>query len=93
MVLERAQVEHVARLARLRLSPSEIEALGRQLGDILSFVARLEALPPAAPGEDAVCEAGCPLREDEPREGLGTEQALSLAPERCGDELVVPRVL
>jgi aspartyl-tRNA(Asn)/glutamyl-tRNA(Gln) amidotransferase subunit C len=58
-------VEEIARLARLDLSATEVEALTRDLGEILGYVERIAALeagataPPAAslPRENATPEA------------------------------------
>ena len=51
--ITRAEVEHVARLARLALRDDEIESLTIQLGSILDHVAQVSALdtrevPPTA---------------------------------------------
>lgn len=37
-------ISHVARLARLRLSPEELETYGRQCRDLLEHVARIQAV-------------------------------------------------
>ncbi len=49
------EVSHVANLARLHLSPEEVEAMARQLDDILTYVAKLneldtEGITPTLPG-------------------------------------------
>lgn len=42
MSLSSAEVEHVARLARLRLSPAELEQMRAQLSNILDYIAMLQ---------------------------------------------------
>jgi aspartyl-tRNA(Asn)/glutamyl-tRNA(Gln) amidotransferase subunit C len=44
MSVTREEVEHIARLARVRLSPDEIERLSRQLSGILDHFAALSAV-------------------------------------------------
>ncbi|MCY4628790.1 MAG: hypothetical protein OXE58_14660 [Acidobacteria bacterium] len=47
----------------------------------------------ARPGDSAGEEAACPLRPDEPRDGLPDGKAFELAPERGERFIQVPRVL
>ena len=98
MTVTRAEVEHVARLARLRLSDAEIEQMARELSAILEYVARLDELDlegvaptfHAASGEEAVAQ---PLRADEPSPSLAQHDALENAPHHDGTHFVVPRVV
>jgi aspartyl-tRNA(Asn)/glutamyl-tRNA(Gln) amidotransferase subunit C len=92
--LSRRDVEHVAYLARLGLSPAEISLLEGQLNHILEQYAVLseldtEAIPPTA----QVIELENILRDDAVRAGFDVETALANAPERTADEFVVPAVL
>ena len=92
--LSRSDVEHVAHLARLGLSPDEITLLEGQLNHILDQYAVLseldtESIPPTA----QVIELENILREDVVRPGFDVETALANAPERSGDHFVVPAVL
>jgi aspartyl-tRNA(Asn)/glutamyl-tRNA(Gln) amidotransferase subunit C len=43
-VITRADVEHVARLARLALTPDELERMQAQLSGILEYIDKLAAL-------------------------------------------------
>lgn len=94
MAIARKTVEHVARLARLRLSEEELERYGSQLGAVLDLVARLETLdvsglePFAHPAE-----AENVFRDDAPRPSIPPEAALANAPERSGGFFVVPKVV
>jgi aspartyl-tRNA(Asn)/glutamyl-tRNA(Gln) amidotransferase subunit C len=81
-VIEREQVLHVARLARLRLSDEEIERMVGELSGILDHVDRignidLEGVEPTA----HVVALENVLRADEPRPSLPREAALAPAPE------------
>ncbi len=92
--LSRRDVEHVAHLARLGLSPEEVTQLEGQLNHILEQFAVLatldtEAIPPTA----RVIELENVLREDVVRPGLEREVALSNAPERTAEHFLVPIVL
>ena len=83
MALTLQDVEHVARLARLRLSPAELEKMRDQLSNILDQFQMLQQIdvstvPPTAQVTDLVNV----LREDEIRPSLPHEQALANAPEQ-----------
>ncbi len=83
MVLTLDDVAHVARLARLRLSPVELEKMRDQLSNILDHFQMLQQIdvstvPPTAQVTDLVNV----LREDEIRPSLPREQALANAPEQ-----------
>jgi aspartyl-tRNA(Asn)/glutamyl-tRNA(Gln) amidotransferase subunit C len=45
MPLSREEVEHIARLAHIRLQPEEVDALRAQLSSIVDHVTRLRRLP------------------------------------------------
>jgi aspartyl-tRNA(Asn)/glutamyl-tRNA(Gln) amidotransferase subunit C len=92
--LSRADVEHVAHLARLGLTEDELTRLEGQLNHILDQYAILSALdtehiPPTA----QTIELANILREDSVTESLSVEAALANAPERSGDHFVVPAIL
>lgn len=94
MSIERKTVEHVARLARLQLSDSELATYGAQLGAILDYIAKLETLDvkdlePLA----HAAEAQNVFREDVPRPCLPRPEALKNAPERTDDFFIVPKVV
>lgn len=92
--ISRAEVEHVARLARLALSPAEAERMRRELDAILAYVDKLRALD--VEGVEPTTHA-VPLtdvtRPDEPRAPLPVEEMLANAPDRSGELFRVPRIL
>ena len=94
MAIDRKTVENVAKLARLQLSGEELDRYGKQLGDILDYIAKLEKLDVAGlePLAYAVDTANV-FREDEPRPGISRDAALQNAPEKTGDFFVVPKII
>jgi aspartyl-tRNA(Asn)/glutamyl-tRNA(Gln) amidotransferase subunit C len=92
--LSRAEVEHVAHLARLGLADEELTRLENELNHILDQYAILvrldtEAIPPTA----QTIELENILREDDPRPSLPREAILANAAESEGGFIVVPAIL
>jgi aspartyl-tRNA(Asn)/glutamyl-tRNA(Gln) amidotransferase subunit C len=92
--LSRADVEHVALLARLGLSDEELGRLEGQLNHILDQYAVLaeldtESIEPTA----QTIEQENILREDVVTPSFAPGDALAGAPERRRDQFVVPAVL
>jgi len=92
--LDRAEVAHVALLARLGLSEDELTRLQVELNHILEQYAVLAELDTEAiaPTAQTIEQANI-LREDAAGPGLSTEAALAGAPERLGDHFLVPAIL
>lgn len=94
MALTLAEVEHIANLARLELTPEEKERYREQLSSILAHVARLQALDTTAiPPTSSVLPARSVLRPDHARPGLDRAQLLSNAPDVEDNQFRVPPVL
>jgi aspartyl-tRNA(Asn)/glutamyl-tRNA(Gln) amidotransferase subunit C len=94
MSLSREDVAKVALLARLRLSPEELETFTGQLNSIVDYVAQLQGLDthdvePLAHG----IEVRNVFRDDVRGASLPREAALSNAPMRNADGFLVPAVL
>jgi aspartyl-tRNA(Asn)/glutamyl-tRNA(Gln) amidotransferase subunit C len=94
MSLSNADVAKVALLARLRLSPDEIEMFTGQLNSIVDYVAQLQELDttgvePLAHG----IELRNVFRDDVRGPALDREQALANAPRRDKVGFLVPAVL
>ena len=92
--LTRADVEHVAQLARLALDDDEIEQFTRELGVILEHAQQVAALdthdvPPTAHPLPLVNV----LRADELRASLDREEVLAMAPATEDHRFRVPRIL
>jgi len=94
MSLSATDVAKVAILARLRLSPQELETFTGQLNSIVDYVAQLQELDttgvePLAHG----IELRNVFRDDVRGPALDREQALANAPSRNHDSFLVPAVL
>jgi len=92
--LSRADVEHVAHLARLGLTGEELARLEGQLNHILDQYAVLSALDTdAIPPTAQTIELENILRDDVTVPSLPVEAVLGNAPAREGDFIVVPPIL
>ena len=92
--ISRAEVAHLARLARLALDAAELDHFGSQLDQILGAVSRIQELDTAevAPTSHSVPLTNV-MRPDEVRPGLTQEQALRGAPAAEDGRFRVPRIL
>jgi aspartyl-tRNA(Asn)/glutamyl-tRNA(Gln) amidotransferase subunit C len=90
-VIDRDEVLHVARLARLQLGDDELEPMARELSAVLDHVAKIGELDlDGVPVTTHVAELTGRLRVDEPRACLPREVALAQAPAVSGDGFLVP---
>jgi len=83
MALTRAQVQHIAELAKLRLTEEEIDRMTTQLSAILEHAARLQeldtdAIPPTA----NVVPLHNVMREDQVVPSLPRDDVLANAPDK-----------
>ncbi len=90
-VIDREQVVHVARLARLELSEAELERMASELSGILEHVDRITALDldEVEPTTHVVALENV-LRADEPEPSLPRERALENAPDPADGAFRVP---
>ena len=92
--LSRADVEHVAYLARLGLTEDELARLEGQLNHILDQYAKLAELDTAdIPPTAQTIELENILRADVVQPSMTPDEVLANAPEREGDFFVVPAIL
>ena len=97
MAVEREDVEHAAKLSRLKLRPEEVEVFTRQLGRIIEYVGKLAELDVS--GEEPMMHASfrdggsAPFREDVPGERLERKKALGGAPSAADGFFRVPPVI
>jgi aspartyl-tRNA(Asn)/glutamyl-tRNA(Gln) amidotransferase subunit C len=90
-VIEREQVLHVAKLARLGLSEEEVERMAGELSGILEHVDRIGELElDDVPATSHVVELENVLRKDEPHESLDRDVALAQAPDPADGAFRVP---
>ncbi|MBK6873209.1 MAG: Asp-tRNA(Asn)/Glu-tRNA(Gln) amidotransferase subunit GatC [Kineosporiaceae bacterium] len=92
--ISREEVSHLAMLARIDLTPDELDRMAGQLDVILDAVATVREVA----GEDVPATSHpMPLtnvtRPDEVRPSLTPEQALAGAPEAEQQRFRVPRIL
>ena len=92
--LTRADVEHVAKLARLALSDEEIEQLTVQLGAILEHAADVAALDTSdVPPTSHPIPLSNVLRPDERAATLERDAVMAMAPAEEDGRFRVPRIL
>jgi aspartyl-tRNA(Asn)/glutamyl-tRNA(Gln) amidotransferase subunit C len=93
-MLTLAEVEHIANLARLELTPEEKERYRQQLSAILEYAARLQTLDTGGiPPTSSVLPARSVLRPDEQAASLDRRDLLHNAPQAEEDQFRVPPVL
>jgi aspartyl-tRNA(Asn)/glutamyl-tRNA(Gln) amidotransferase subunit C len=90
-MIDRDQVLHVAKLARLKLEDAELDRMAGELSDILDHVETmneldLEGVEPTS----HVVDLTNVLREDVPRPSLDRETALEQAPDVAAGGFRVP---
>ena len=93
-MIDRRDVEHVARLTRLALTEPELERMREQLNSILAHLDTLravltEGVEPTSHAVDIVNV----MREDETGPCLSQDAALANAPDRSGELFRVPRII
>lgn len=90
-MIEREQVLHVAKLARLGLSDAEVETMAGELSGILEHVDRISALElDDVPPTSHVVELENVLRADAPHQSLPQDVALASAPDPVDGAFRVP---
>jgi aspartyl-tRNA(Asn)/glutamyl-tRNA(Gln) amidotransferase subunit C len=90
-MIDREQVLHVARLARLELTDDEVARMAGELSAILDHIEKIGELDldDVSPTTH-VLEVENVLREDVPRPSLPRDVALAPAPEVADDGFSVP---
>ena len=92
--ITREQVEHLAGLARIALTPDEIETMTRELGQIVDNVAKVaEVATDDVPATSHPVPLGNVTRPDVVGQTLTQEQALSGAPDSDGERFRVTAIL
>lgn len=94
MKISEEEVAHVARLARLSLSPEELSVMTGQMDAILGYVDTLNQLDTAGivPTSHAVPMDNA-FRADQVSPSLGTAAALQNAPQAADGCFQVPKVI
>lgn len=94
MRLTPEEVDHIALLARLDLSPEEKEREATELSQILGYFEKLNELDTSeVEPTEHVLPLQNVLRPDEAQQGLSLEAVLANAPEQAAGMFMVPRVV
>lgn len=90
-MIDRDQVLHVAKLARLKLTDDEVDRMAGELSKILGHVETMNELDlDGVEPTSHVVDLANVLREDVPRDGLDREAALAQAPDAADSGFRVP---
>jgi aspartyl-tRNA(Asn)/glutamyl-tRNA(Gln) amidotransferase subunit C len=90
-MIDREQVLHVARLARLELTEDEVQRMAGELSGILEHIDAISALDlDGVPPTSHVVDVPDALREDVPRPSLPRDVALAQAPDAGEQGFSVP---
>ncbi|MEC8420874.1 MAG: Asp-tRNA(Asn)/Glu-tRNA(Gln) amidotransferase subunit GatC [Verrucomicrobiota bacterium] len=87
-------IDYVANLARIELTPKEKEKFQGQLGDVLKYFEKLQKVD--VEGVEPTAHAFPRFNvwdEDQSVEGFTAKAALSNAPKARNDQVVVPKVV
>ena len=90
-MIDREQVLHVARLARLKLSDEEVDRMAGELSGILEHVEHISELDleGVEPTSHVIVLENV-LRPDEPRPSWSRDEVLQSAPDPAGGAFRVP---
>lgn len=93
-MIKKEEVVHVAKLARLELTPAEAETMQKQLSSILNYIDQLKTLD-VSNVEPLVhaAELSNVFRDDTPRPSLSAEDVLRNAPHHDERFFKVPRII
>jgi aspartyl-tRNA(Asn)/glutamyl-tRNA(Gln) amidotransferase subunit C len=94
MATDKIDVQYVARLARLALTPEEEKKFGAQLENVLDYIEKLKELDVSGvePTAHAVPMVNV-TRPDELRPSLPHEAAMRNAPAQANGLFVVPKIV
>ena len=98
MAITASDVEKIAELARLELTPEETESFTNQLSSIITHIDKLNELDTSNVAPMSHCSTGSgpaesPWRDDIVGPSLGAEIATESAPDHEGGYFKVPRVI
>jgi aspartyl-tRNA(Asn)/glutamyl-tRNA(Gln) amidotransferase subunit C len=90
-MIDREQVLHVAKLARLKLTDDEVERMSSELSAVLDHIENISRLDlDGVEPTSHVVELENVLREDNPRPSWPREDILEPAPDAADDGFRVP---
>ena len=94
MAISKEEVRHIARLAKLRLSPEEIERFQVELSSILDYIEQLRQVDMTGitPAPKYASIGNAP-REDEVEPSLPVDDVMANAPAKENNMFAVPKVI
>jgi aspartyl-tRNA(Asn)/glutamyl-tRNA(Gln) amidotransferase subunit C len=98
MPITESDVEKVAQLAHMEITPEELKVFAPQMADIVSYIEKLNEVatsnvPLALGGLTPEGEATDSSREDAVAPSLGQQTALAEAPDAASGHFRVPKIL
>ena len=94
MAITIAEVQHIAKLAKLSFSAEELEKMARELDAIVGYMEQLNELDVEnVPPTSHVLDLSNVFREDEAQPALPVEEVLRNAPARKQSYFSVPKVI
>ena len=98
MPITEADVEKIAQLAHMEITPGELKMFAPQMADIVAYVEQLNEvatsnIEPSLGGLTPEGKATDSARDDVPTPSLGQELALDQAPDAASEHFRVPKVL
>jgi aspartyl-tRNA(Asn)/glutamyl-tRNA(Gln) amidotransferase subunit C len=94
MALNKAEVAHIAALARIRLNDAELEPLAAELSQILTWVEQLAEIDTdGVPPMTSIAAARLPMRKDVVTDGDCRDAILGNAPQAARGFFAVPKVI
>jgi aspartyl-tRNA(Asn)/glutamyl-tRNA(Gln) amidotransferase subunit C len=92
--IKKEEVEYLALLARLNLSPEEKDVLSEQIIEIINYVEKINQLDTKEVNPTFnVLPLGEKMREDKVEKSFDCEKLLKIAPEREGNFFKVPKIV
>jgi aspartyl-tRNA(Asn)/glutamyl-tRNA(Gln) amidotransferase subunit C len=94
MKLSKSEIEHIAKLARLKLSDNDATVYSKQLSDILDYVEKMNTVDTAGVEETSqVTGLTNIMREDRIIDSGTHDELVDSAPEHGNGYVKVPKVL
>lgn len=98
MPITETDVEKIAQLAHMEITPEELKIFAPQMADIVAYVEQLNEvatsnIEPSLGGLTPEGEATDSARDDVPTPSLGQKLALAEAPDAAAGHFRVPKVL
>jgi aspartyl-tRNA(Asn)/glutamyl-tRNA(Gln) amidotransferase subunit C len=94
MSVSKKDVEHIAKLAKLKFDDKQKEKLQGELNKVLEYIDKLNELDLSnVEPLESINDAENVFREDEAKHGVTKEEALKNAPDKTDNFFKVPKVL